>query len=57
MAYLDEEFEMPDKMVTTMARILEQNNGTFSKRAKDLEFPMLNAMEIEEIEARFLDVW
>lgn len=41
---------MPDKMVATLIRFLEQNNGTLSKRAQGKEFKDLRSGEIKEIE-------
>lgn len=52
-SYLEEEFEMPDKMISTMVRFLEQNEGKLSKRAREQEFSMLNEVEIELVESRF----
>jgi hypothetical protein len=51
--YLDNEFEMPDKMVALLVRILEQNEGRFSKRARENEFDKLTDTEISDIESRF----
>jgi len=51
--YLDEEFEMPDKMVALMLRFLEQNNGNLSKRARENEFLNLNTDEILNIENQY----
>lgn len=48
--YMDEEFEMPDKMVSTLVRFLEQNQGVLSKRAREKEFAMLTDREIKNIE-------
>ena len=36
--FIDDKFEMPDKLVATLVRFLEQNNGTLSKRAGTKEF-------------------
>jgi len=30
--YLEEAFEMPDKLIATLVRLLEQNNGLVSKK-------------------------
>lgn len=51
--YLDAEFEMPDKMVATLVRFLEQNQGVLSKRASEKEFAMLNEKEIKHIESTY----
>ncbi|MBI9069232.1 MAG: Fic family protein [Salinivirgaceae bacterium] len=52
-SYLENTFEMPDKMIADLVRFLEQNNGKLSKRAKTKEFKMLNESEIIEIEEQF----
>lgn len=55
--FLDEEFEMPDKIVAMMVRFLEQNNGLFSKRAKEKEFAGLTDAEIKNIESRYQQIF
>ncbi|MFT7071554.1 hypothetical protein [Patiriisocius sp. Uisw_017] len=51
--YLDDEFEMPDKMVATLVHFLEQNNGVLSKRALIKEFSELKEKEFTEIEENY----
>jgi hypothetical protein len=51
--YLEEEFEMPDKMIALLVRFLETNNGVFSKRAKEKEFMNLANEEIKKIETEY----
>ena len=51
--YLESEFEMPDKVIALLLRLLEQNNGTLSKRARENEFAALSKNEIKEIETKF----
>src|SRR5690606_4092051 len=48
--YLDNTFEMPDKMVESVIRFLTQGDGKFSKRAKNKEFKILSDREIAQIE-------
>ena len=55
--YLDNTYEMPDRLVALIVRFLEQNNGTLSKRAKSKEFEALNQEEIEDIERKFQEVF
>lgn len=55
--YIDDTFEMPDKMVALLVRFLEQNEGTISKRAKKKEFPKLTDNEIAEIENVYKEVF
>ncbi len=51
--YIDNNFEMPDKMVATLVRFLEQNDGELSKRALKNEFSVLSELEIKDIEANY----
>ena len=55
--YLDDEFEMPDKMVALLVRFLEQNEGKFSQRAIENEFTSLTHQEIIEIEEHFKSIF
>jgi len=55
--YMDEEFEMPDKMVSTLVRFLEQNQGTLSKRAREMEFAMLTDKEVKYIESTYVTLF
>ncbi|MGM0532701.1 MAG: Fic family protein, partial [Bacteroidota bacterium] len=48
--FIDDEFEMPDKMVATLVRFLEQNEGKLSKRAREKEFAQITEKEIQKIE-------
>jgi hypothetical protein len=51
--YLDESFEMPDKLIALLVRALEQNSGKLSKRVWKKEFPALTEQEVTEIEQTF----
>jgi hypothetical protein len=51
--WLDDRFEMPDKMVAMLIRFLEQNNGTLSQRAQEKEFKDLTSEEIKQIENKY----
>lgn len=51
--YIDNKFEMPDKMVSILLNFLEQNNGKLSKRALAKEFSDLTNEEITEIENEY----
>lgn len=53
--FLDNEFEMPDKMVAQLVRFLEQNNGRLSKRARTKEFAALTDSEVEIIQEQYQD--
>lgn len=52
-SYIDNTFEMPDDMVSLLVRVLEQNNGKISKRAKKKEFEALDENEVENIEKNY----
>ena len=51
--WLDNNYQMPDKMVALLIRFLEQNNGSLSKRAKEKEFASLIDAEAKEIEENY----
>lgn len=55
--FLDNQFEMPDKMIAMLIRFLEQHNGTLSNRARNKEFSQLNDKEIELIERNFQEIF
>ncbi|QSS96916.1 Fic family protein [Psychroflexus sp. ALD_RP9] len=59
-AFIDENFEMPDKLLATLVRFLEQNEGILSKRALNKEFSALTENEVKAIQEHynkiFLDV-
>jgi Fic family protein len=55
--YLDNSFEMPDKMVSTIVRFLGQNSGKLSKRAREKEFKMLSEKECKNIENKFNEIF
>lgn len=51
--YLDNAYEMPDKMVDLLVQFLRQNSGKLSKRAINKEFSDLTDIEIEDIETNY----
>jgi hypothetical protein len=55
--FMDDSFEMPDKMVNTLVRFLEQNEGVLSKRAREKEFNMLTEEECKKIEITFNELF
>ncbi|SHJ29775.1 Fic family protein [Tangfeifania diversioriginum] len=55
--FIDDQFEMPDKLVATLVRFLEQNNGQLSNRARTKEFAKLKDKEVNEIEKVFREVF
>lgn len=54
---IDDEFEMPDRLVATLVKFLEQNNGSLSKRAKDKEFSALSEKEVNYIEELYSEIF
>jgi hypothetical protein len=55
--YMDNNFEMPDKLIATLVRFLEQNNGVLSKRSRGKEFKMLTEKEVIKIEKLFSKIF
>lgn len=55
--YLEEYFEMPDKVVALVVRFLEQGNGKLSERAKAKEFKELTADEVASIENKYQEIF
>jgi len=54
--YLDNEFEMPDKLVALLVQFLEQNNGKLSKRVREKEFVNVVDNEVQIIEEKFKEI-
>lgn len=55
--FMDEEFEMPDKLVSVLLRFLEQNQGVLAKRAREKEFHQLTDKEVKQIEAEYAEIF
>ncbi|MBL4568754.1 MAG: Fic family protein [Flavobacteriaceae bacterium] len=55
--YLDDNFEMPDRIVALLIRFLEQNEGKISKRAKTKEFEKLTSLDVIEIEKNYSEIF
>lgn len=55
--FLDNKYEMPDKMVAVLVRFLEQGNGTLSQRALKKEFKELEKAEAEEIQKNYVEIF
>jgi hypothetical protein len=55
--YLEETYEMPDKIVALLIRFIEQNNGQLSKRARAKEFDALTEEEVRDIENRYQEIF
>ena len=55
--FIDNRFEMPDKMVALLVSFLEQNSGTISNRAREKEFNSLKDDEVLIIENKFNELF
>lgn len=55
--FVDDEFEIPDKMVALLVRLLDQNKGILSKHAREKEFGALTEAEINQIETRYREIF
>ncbi|OFY26006.1 MAG: cell filamentation protein Fic [Bacteroidetes bacterium RIFOXYA12_FULL_35_11] len=55
--FIEDEYEMPDKLIALLARFLEQNNGLLSRRAREKEFESLNDNEIRTIEKAYREIF
>jgi len=56
-AWLDDRFQMPDKLVALLIRFLEQNTGKLSKRAIENEFALLTIEELKMIELIYKQIF
>ena len=55
--WLDERFQMSDRMAALLIRFLYQNNGKLSKRALEKEFSDLTNSELKDIENQFQGIF
>jgi len=55
--FIDDYIDMPDKLVATLVRFLDQNYGQLSKRARSKEFKDLTEEEINTIEIKFKELF
>ncbi|WP_439184529.1 Fic family protein [Carboxylicivirga taeanensis] len=55
--YIDNQLEMPDKLIATLVRFLEQNNGQLSKRARSKEFKALTNAEVKDLETQYQEIF
>jgi Fic family protein len=55
--FLENEVEMPDKLVALLVMFLEQNNGKISKRAREKEFEKLTDNEAGMIEDAYREIF
>ncbi|MDO9510956.1 MAG: Fic family protein [Bacteroidales bacterium] len=54
---IEDEYEMPDKLIATLTRFLEQNNGILSTRAREKEFERLSSKEVQAIEDAYRELF
>ena len=54
---IDDEFEMPDRMVALLVKFLDQNNGVLSKRVREKEFSALSDKEVKSIEKLYREIF
>jgi Fic family protein len=54
---IDDEFEMPDRLVALLVKFLQQNNGNLSKRAIEKEFSVLSEKEIQFIQETYKSIF
>lgn len=55
--YLDNHFEMPDKMVALLVRLLSQNDGLLTNKKREIEFPNLSKDEVSAIELKYKSIF
>lgn len=55
--FLEDEFEMPDKLISLLLNFLEQNNGILSKKARENEFKLLSDGEVITIQNEFVRIF
>jgi hypothetical protein len=54
---INELIDMPDNLLDLLIHFLQQNNGTFSKRAREKEFHMLTEQERSTIEGLYSEIF
>lgn len=54
---IDDEFEMPDRMIALLVKFLEQNHGVLSNCGKEKEFSSLSDEEIHKIEKIYAEAF
>lgn len=54
---IDDEYDMPDKLVALLVRFLDQNEGLLSKRALKNEFNALSEAEVAHIEKLYKEIF
>lgn len=55
--FIENYLDMPDRVINLLIIFLKQNQGKFSKRAKETEFKMLKKDEISTIEEKYQSIF
>lgn len=55
--FIDDDYEMPDKLVSLLVSFLRKGMGKLSKRALKKEFSELENKEIQDIETKFQEIF
>lgn len=55
--YLDNHFEMPDKMVALLVRLLSQNDGLLAHKKRESDFPNLSKDDVSAIELKYKSIF
>lgn len=55
--FVKNHIDMPNKSVDFLIRFLNQNNGTFSKRALDKELSQFTSVEVKAIEHKYDEIF
>ncbi|QNF31222.1 Fic family protein (plasmid) [Adhaeribacter swui] len=56
-SFLEDYYEMPDRLIALLVRFLEQGKGSLSERAKTKEFSKLTSDEVLAIENRYQEIF
>ena len=54
---VDQQFDMPDKMIALLVKFLTQSNGKLSKRAQEKEFEKLSNEEVTIVENLYAEIF
>jgi Fic family protein len=57
LSFIDEHFDMPDKLSENLVAFLRQGNGKLSKRAREKEFQKLTKKEVAMLEEKFAEIF
>lgn len=57
LSFIEDHFDMPDKVSENLIAFLRQGNGKLSKRAREKEFQKLTGKEVEMLEEKFAEIF